>query len=50
MGDSMNLFVFLLSKNSITFLLLNGEKFINLMKYEVLAVLIVGVYGKSRVI
>jgi hypothetical protein len=30
MGDSMNLFVFLLSKNSITFLLLNVEKFINL--------------------
>jgi hypothetical protein len=50
MGDSMDLFVFLLSKNSITFLLLNGEKFINLMKYEVLAVLIIWVYGKSRVI
>jgi hypothetical protein len=30
MGDSMNLFVFLLSKNSISFLLLNGDKFINL--------------------
>jgi hypothetical protein len=50
MGDSMNLFVFLLGKNSIIFLLLNMEKSINLTKYETLAVLIIGVYGKSRVI